>query len=165
MDSIRGSKARSSLRKTKGPELKSLRARLGYESSRCNEFGEEEDESRRKVTLDPNTMDSLLNFSEDEDDESVTFSRQTSCESTTEDPPKPVIARKDSVDSKKHRRRHSLTVCETPTRSKPVEIDQEDEMIERTLRHRGRKVIYGEPMSLFNLYIPYSLQEPNKQQP
>ena len=73
MESIRGSSARSSLRKTKGPPVKSLRVLLGYETSRCeeDEFENEENnnDARRKVTLDPSLVKNMLNFSDDESDE------------------------------------------------------------------------------------------------
>ena len=110
MDSIRGSSARSSLRKTKGPPVKSLRKsniidsiidlnkviifvseycrniiltyfhlgmRLGYETSRCeeDEFENEENDARRKVTLDPSLVQNMLNFSDDESDEESTSHR------------------------------------------------------------------------------------------
>jgi len=92
MESIRGSSARSSLRKTKGPPVKSLRMRLGYETSRCEEeeFESEENnnDARRKVTLDPSLVQNMLNFSDEESDEEITspsYSRQTSRDSTLED--------------------------------------------------------------------------------
>jgi hypothetical protein len=90
---------------------------------------------RRKVTLDPGQLDDLLNFSDDEsemgEDEEPVFSRQGSLDSiishgsswnlnnnsskdlTADNTPKqsPTM-----VKNKGHRRRHSLTVCETPTR-------------------------------------------------
>ena len=109
MDSIRGSSARSSLRKTKGPPVKSLRKsnsieklfdlttvifvyeyggnlihsyfypgmRLGYETSRCeeDEFENEENDARRKVTLDPSLVQNMLNFSDDESEEESTSHR------------------------------------------------------------------------------------------
>merc|ERR1711944_374857 len=92
MESIRGSSARSSLRKTKGPPVKSLRMRLGYETSRCEEeeFESEENnnDARRKVTLDPSLVQNMLNFSDDESEEegnSVSYSRQESRDSTLDE--------------------------------------------------------------------------------
>ena len=47
--------------------------RLGYETSRCeeDEFENEEnnDDARRKVTLDPSLVQNMLNFSDDDSEE------------------------------------------------------------------------------------------------
>ena len=45
--------------------------RLGYETSRCeeDEFENEENDARRKVTLDPSLVQNMLNFSDDESEE------------------------------------------------------------------------------------------------
>ena len=50
-----------------------IEVRLGYETSRCeeDEFENEEDynDARRKVTLDPSLVKTMLNFSDDESEE------------------------------------------------------------------------------------------------
>ena len=50
-------------------------ARLGYETSRCEEeefeFETEDNSGRRKVTLDPSLVSNMLNFSDDESEEEV----------------------------------------------------------------------------------------------
>lgn len=121
-------------------------ARLGYESSRCGgtEFGkkaQEEDDLKRKVTMDPRLMEKLVNFSEDEDEDAKSgLSRQASRDSTI-DAPNGQANNNNNEDTKsgqkKHRRRHSLTVCETPSNPNDelsLETDKEDELIEETLK-------------------------------
>ena len=53
--------------------------RLGYETSRCEEeeFESEENnnDARRKVTLDPSLVQNMLNFSDEESDEENTSPR------------------------------------------------------------------------------------------
>ena len=53
--------------------------RLGYETSRCEEeeFESEENnnDARRKVTLDPSLVQNMLNFSDEESDEEITSPR------------------------------------------------------------------------------------------
>ena len=91
------------------------------------------DSNRREVTLDPGQLDDLLNFSdEDESDFENELSRQGSLDSilSTENSCNNNKSQKSSAEnspSKGHKRRHSLTVCETPINlenlRKPPQLD------------------------------------------
>ena len=131
MDSIRGSTARTSLRKTEGPELKSLRARLGYG---CDD-DDESSRSRKPVDLGDLDLANLDFDSETEDetdggtecDNSHVFER---------------VSRKAAVRMRKEEA--AVTVAAAAAVVAPdvvhdgVDDDNEDDEIERSLRLRGK---------------------------
>lgn len=93
------------------------------ESSRTRILDNHEDnedltgQQRRKVTLDPGQLDDLLNFSdEEESDFEQELSRQGSLDSIlSQESIHPKDKESSPSKQKGHQRRHSLTVCETPT--------------------------------------------------
>jgi len=155
MDSIRGSTARTSLRKTNGPELKSLRARLGY-GTECSSGPSSTSANRKPVDLGSNlaNLDFETGSEGEEEDETdaesnPTFSRQTSRDSTGvfERVGQKAATRMASGGGRGSvtttgglKRSNSGTVCQTPKDKEPPEADlEEDEEIERNLRIRAYK--------------------------
>ncbi|XP_023323232.1 protein spire homolog 1 isoform X2 [Eurytemora carolleeae] len=122
MESIRSDQSRTRLRKTAGPTLRPIEC-TRLESSRCN-FQDWEPSplsNRRVIQPDQDLMDSLLNFSEDEDEED---DDDESDDGNEEREKKKNWHTKLALDLILHgpsllnqERRHSVSVCETPTRS------------------------------------------------
>merc|ERR1719361_3231554 len=72
MESIRSEKSRSSLRKTSGPGARQSLVLTALESSRCKlsvDWDESPQLGKRKIQPDPDLMTSLLNFSDEDEDE------------------------------------------------------------------------------------------------
>ena len=105
----------------------SSRTRLldSHEGQQAIQRTKENNDNRRKVTLDPGLMDDLLNFSDeeidDQNDDLEGLSRQGSLDSIISQDFNEKSAKDSSQNSspdkshkRGHQRRHSLTVCETP---------------------------------------------------
>lgn len=130
MDSIRGSTARTSLRKTEGPELKSLRARLGYGD------GDDEGSSRKPVDLGDLDLANLDIDSETEDEaDGGDISRSNS--QVFERVGRKAAVRMKSREAVEVAEKAPDVVHDGVDDDDEDDDDQEDDEIERSLRYRG----------------------------
>ena len=140
MDSIRGSTARTSLRKTEGPELKSLRARLGYA-----ETDDDDDEGPSRKPVDLGDLDlANLDFDSETEDDLDEADAAAECDNSHVFER---VSRKAAVRMRKEEAAVTVAAAAAVAVVAPdvvhegVDDDNEDDEIERSLRLRGKTPI------------------------
>jgi len=149
MESIRSEQSRNSLRKTSGPAPRPL-VLTSVESSRCRlgdwEVGASPQFGKKMIKPDPDLVSSLLNFSDDgdtdsgddHDQEPDTKQPSSQCSQSSGDR-RSSWRKQCALDTILHgprltqQRRHSVSVCQTPTSSGPPPLPSQPQQPQKKI--------------------------------